>query len=420
MHPSQGNAANGRSIREQVRRVVDPTGKQFMMLAAIDASQDLQGWLSTLDREVAGQFAAMAGMRIEHAQLLRSMEDALELLVPRGWAPFSMNTGVVDHAVKLIRSGRGGEADALLADQWEDGHLTRQACSRVSVMGAGEGESGYHALFQQRARLLRKAEEHHRAGRYDASIPLVHAQMEGLVIDLASGKKFFTKGPQKADLVDPTQLVGMEACLTTLQTIFGEGAGATQAAGSLSRHAIAHGRELAYDTRENSAKTWSVMHALVQWAQPLAQREAQRLRRQREESNAGKDDVDERGRRLDDREFRETRYMFRKLLTSAMPRLARRQIDQRALVGDIYKPQDFIQAGLPGEPGIHTTVSAGGAVVSFWRATPSGWVLGAAVGVTERGFDEWLYSGPTPPVGSPHDSLEPWGNAFDTPPDWRS
>lgn len=264
MHPAKGSQNGANSIREQVRRAVDPTGKQSMMLAAIDASSDLYGWLSTLDREVAGQFASMAAMREDYVELFRSMEDALEVLVPRGWAPFNMDSAAVNSAVALVRSGHLAEADALLADQWEDGRLTSQVCSRVSTMGAGEGETEYHGLFQQRARLLRKAHEHHQAGRYDASIPLLHAQIEGLVIDLSSGKKFFTKGQQKANLVNPTQLVSIEACLSTLQAIFGEGAGETQAAGSLSRHAIAHGRELAYDTRENSAKTWSVIHALVQ------------------------------------------------------------------------------------------------------------------------------------------------------------
>lgn len=391
-----------------------------MMFAAIDAAPDIYGWLSTLDREVAGQFASMAARKGEYVELLRSMEDALEVLVPRGWAPFNMDSAVVASAVAMVRSGRPAEADALLASQWEDGRLTGQVCSRVSVMGAGEGEHSYHDLFKQRARLLRKAHEHHQAGRYDASIPIIHAQIEGLVIDLSSGKKFFTKGPQKANLINPTQLVSIEACLSTLQAIFGEGAGETQAAGSLSRHAIAHGRELAYDTKENSAKTWSVIHALVQWAQPLAQQEAQRLRRDREAKNAGIDGVNEKGQRTDNREFRETRAMLRKLLTPAMAQLSQHGAVQRAIIGDLYSAKDFQQAGLPADPGIEMRRSADGKTIWFWRTTVSGWVLGAAVGLTGQGFDEWLYSGPTPPMESPTEAPALWGNAFDTPADWRS
>lgn len=420
MQSAEGSQGSTSSIREQVRRAVDPTGKQSMMLAAIDAAPDLYGWLSTLDREVAGQFASMAARKDEYVELLRSMEDALEVLVPRGWAPFNMDSAVVASAVALVRSGRPAEADALLAGQWEDGRLTSQVCSRVSVMGAGEGEHAYHDLFKQRARLLRKAHEHHQAGRYDASIPIIHAQIEGLVIDLSSGKKFFTKGPQKANLNNPTQLVSIEACLSTLQAIFGEGVGETQAAGSLSRHAIAHGRELAYDTRENSAKTWSVIHALVQWAQPLAQQEAQRLRRDREAQNAGVDGANENGQRIDNREFRETRAMLRKLLTPAMAQLSQQGALRRAIIGDLYRAKDFQQAGLPADPGIEMRRSADGKIIWFWRATVSGWVLGAAVGLTGQGFDEWLYSGPTPPLESPNEAPALWGNAFDTPADWRS
>lgn len=80
-------------------------------------------------------------------------------------------------------------------------------------------------------------------------------------------------------MIDPVQLVGVEACLATLQKVLGEGVNQMQRAGSLSQHGVAHGRELAYDTRVNSAKYWSVLDALVQWARPLAQQEAARLRR---------------------------------------------------------------------------------------------------------------------------------------------
>lgn len=412
-------ATSGLSIREQVRNVVDPTGKQFMMLAALDAIPDLHSWLATLDREVAGQFASMAGLRHEHAHLVHSMEDALEVLVPRGWAPFNMKTDIVGRAVDLVRQGLITEADELLADQWEDGHLIDQTCVDVSMMGAGEGKTAYHLLFQQRARLLRKAKDHHEAGRYEASIPLLHAQMEGLVIDLVPGKKFFTQGWQKADMIDPTQLVGMEACLAALQMVFGESTGETQTAGSLSRHAIAHGRELAYDTRTNSAKTWSVMHALVQWARPLAKIEAENLRKQQEAQNAGLDGRDADGRRLDRREFNETKRMLRKLLTGAMPRLKSGEITERTLVGDIYTSHDFIKAGLPADHGIQTLLSVDTKTISFWRATPSGWIIGAAVGATEHGFQEWLYSGAIEPSVTPENHPQIWGKPFETPADWR-
>lgn len=152
----------------------------------------------------------------------------------------------------------------------------------------------------------------------------------------------------------------------------------------------------------------------------MAQQEAQRLRREREAKNAGIDGVNENGQRIDTREFRETRAMLRKLLTPAMAQLSQKGNVQRAIIGDLYRAKDFQQAGLPADPGIAMRRSADGKIIWFWRTTVSGWVLGAAVGLSEHGFDEWLYSGPTPPMESPAEASALWGKAFDTPADWTS
>lgn len=411
------------TLRAQIRCAVDPTGKRFELIEAIESSPELPAWLSTLKEGLSEQWAQLGGLSAEYRTRLKSLEDALRLLVPRGWAPLHMDTASVSQAVKLVRAGRGDEADELLSDQWEGkgSWRTRQVYSRVSVLGAGEGQPGYHGLFKERARLILKAKEHHEAGRYEASIPLLQNQMEGIVADVAKGKNFFSQHPnKKADLIDPMQLIGVEACLPTLQKILGEGVNQTQTAGSLSRHGVAHGRELAYDTRGNSAKYWSVLDALVQWARPLAQQEAERLRRERESAAAGIEGVDENGRRIDGREFRETKTMLRKLLTPAMNQLASEGRPRRELVGGGYTSADFVKVGLPADPAIHTEISSDGKVIWFWRTTISGWVLGAAVGINEQGFDEWLYSGPTPPLTCPRDAPETWGRSYDTPPDWTS
>lgn len=41
-------------------------------------------------------------------------------------------------------------------------------------------------------------------------------------MDVTGGKKFFTRGRQKADVTDPSQLVSITACLAALQTKYGE------------------------------------------------------------------------------------------------------------------------------------------------------------------------------------------------------
>lgn len=174
----------------------------------------------------------------------------------------------------------------------------------------------------------------------------------------------------------------------------------THAAGSLSRHGILHGRELAYDTRVNSAKTWSVVDAVLHWALPQSRALADARRAARQAANAGSCET-EQGRRVDDREIAETRDVLRLLGTSAMgwPRQRGRFRDD--LVGAAYDAKDFTTRGLPADPGIATDVSADGQAVAYWRETVSGWVLGLAMTWDGEHFGEYLFAGEDSPAGVP-------------------
>lgn len=310
-------APYARSIREQIRNAVDPRGEHLPLIDAISNAQQVPAWLNVLSGRVGQQLEDLAKLSEGYQELFASMEDAATHLVPRGWAPFSMNSDKVKEAVRLVGQDRGAEADELLAGEWDEWRIGR-ICSRVRVMGAGHRQRDYEELFHQRARLLTLARDHHLKGSYEASVPLVHAQMEGIVMDVTGGKKFFTMSNQRADLVEPAKLVGVECCLAALQSVFGQSVPETQTSGSLSRHGIAHGRELAYDTRINSAKSWSVLDALVEWALPLAEAEAAQREAELQRANAGSTAVDASGRRLDDREFRATRDALWKLHSSSM------------------------------------------------------------------------------------------------------
>jgi hypothetical protein len=191
-----------------------------------------------------------------------------------------------------------------------------------------------------------------------------------------------------------------------------------QREGSLSRHAVLHGRELAYDTRVNSAKTWSVLDAVVHWALPQSRALADARRAERQAASAGSQDTDERGRRVDDREVAETRDVLRLLQTSAMGWHRQRRRFRDDLVGGVYGSEDFTRRGLPTEPGVETRVRADGQAVAYWRATASGWVLGLALVADGGRFTEHLHAGEEPPAGLPGEPGSAWGAPFDTPPDW--
>lgn len=409
---------SGANIRNQVWRAADPSGQTRALINAAVHSTDNPVWLARLGVDTTAAWDQLHIRGIEYRGLIEGIESAIRVLVPRGWAVMSMQTEAIQNAVHLTQSDRAEEADELLADQWEGegGWRTKRVCERVGVMGANDPV--LDRLFQERARLLRLAKGHHESGHYEASIPLLQAQLEGIVMDVTGGKKFFTKARQKADLVDPAQLVSIEAGLGALQATYGEDVSETQTEGSLSRHGVAHGRELAYDTRVNSAKTWSVLDALVEWARPRAKELVIARKAEKHAARVGSQEVSEAGRRIDDREFSETQDMLRLLATSAMGWHRKRKCFRTDLVGGIYKTTDFTKKGLPAEHEVHEQVSEDGHQVMYWRRTISGWVLGVCLTVQDGNFREHLFAGPTPPKGMPAQHGDDWGEPFSMLPDW--
>lgn len=408
------------SIRDQVWRAADPTGKTRALIdAAADGGEGVPVWLRRVGLDVRGTWERLVGVSAEYRESVEAIEAAVRVLVPRGWAVTNMNTEAVRRAVDAAEAGRGDDADDLLVEQWDGEGAWRleRACKRVSVMGAGDEELS--RLFRERARLLALAKEHHLHARYDASVPLLQAQLEGIAMDVTGGRKFFTKRPGKAaDLVDPDDLASIEACLAALQATYGVDVSETQTRGSLSRHGVLHGRELAYDTRVNSAKTWSVMDGLVHWAVPRARDLVGARRADRQARNAGSQETDDRGRRIDDREFAESRDVLRLLQTSAMGWHRQRGSFRQDLVDGVYGGADFTRMGLPTNHGVSERVRADGQEVMYWRCTASGWVLGLALRSDGESFEEHLYAGPQAPAGLPSEDGSCWGSPFDTPPDW--
>lgn len=222
---------DGPSIRDQVWRAADPSGQTRALINAAVHTSGAPDWLARLGMDMDFSVSQLRTVGVEYRRSIEEIEAAIRVLVPRGWAVLTMQTEAITKAVHLVQSARAEEADELLADQWDgDGAWrTMHVCKRVQVMGANDLELEH--LFRERARLLRLAKEHHEAGHYEASIPLLQAQLEGIVMDVTGGKKFFTRTNQKADLVEPSKLVSIESGLAALQATYGQGVSETQAKG---------------------------------------------------------------------------------------------------------------------------------------------------------------------------------------------
>jgi hypothetical protein len=123
---------------------------------------------------------------------------------------------------------------------------------------------------------------------------------------------------------------------------------------------------------------------------------------------AGVDGEDDEGRRLDQREFNETKDALRALATAEMGWYRNR--------GGHYRPEllvilqsRFEGSGLPSGHGISLQVAQDGQSWWAWRRTVTGWCF--AIGAAGPPPDEWLYDGPEPPPGPPgHDAV--WGNRW--------
>lgn len=119
--------------------------------------------------------------------------------------------------------------------------------------------------------------------------------------------------------------------------------------------------------------------------------------------NAGVDGDDD-GRRLDQREFAETKKALQWLATMQMGWYQNR--------GDRYRPEllDMLDPdGLPEDHGIHLSVSNDGQAWWAWRRTVTGWCF--AIGASDAPPDQWLYDGADPPNGVPGEDPA-WGDRW--------
>ena len=112
---------------------------------------------------------------------------------------------------------------------------------------------------------------------------------------------------------------------------------------------------------------------------------------------AGIDGTDSEGRRLDQREFKETTKALRWLATCHMGHYRRRNRydpELLALLGD-----GFARHGLANEHGIGMKVSEDGQAWFAYRRTITGWCF--AIGAAGPPPDQWEYDGQDPPRGFP-------------------
>ena len=402
----------------QVRDIVGAMASTFDLTRVVGelrrrrqapAAADIDEWRSLLADPLA-RFAlrTLAGDTVDRmADLLTSESDLVTVVAraigefsARGWAASSaIPVDVYRQALRAHDQGDSWEAveDLLEAGWAASGSLDRLA-ARIGILGAADDD--LREIAQYRARLIEKAWEHHSNGSYEASIPIVLAQIDGITHDATTspqepkGRTFFSlRGRRKAEVVDDETLAGINEALPVVRKWFSTEYATTATGGTPNRHGVLHGRELTYDTRTNSIKCFVLLLAVWEWANRKLAAEAGRRKADRYAEHAGSDDVDANGWRLDRRGFTDTRLALKNLdlAQTTYHRLHGSYATIDELMGDSLAKMLLQDA-------TDLTVHIGGD--GWWasRTSVSGWAF--AIGRTPSS-ELWFFDDADPPTAPP-------------------
>lgn len=231
--------------------------------------------------------------------------EGMALFAQLGWA--MCGRWHQEGTFRVLRQVSNGlsveELDEAITELWNNENHTWLKHAAAPMRRWANSHYPLKQIIWDRVTLIEKAIEHHFAGAYEASIPILLAQIEGLSQDLTK-KSFFTKRNNDPYLDDET-VAGMETNLPVVRTLFSEDVEPTGHYGKVSRHGVLHGRDLGYATRVNSTKTIVLVAALAEYFPKIADDISTHQRRQYEESVAGSAEIDEHGRLVDDRHIPE-------------------------------------------------------------------------------------------------------------------
>lgn len=347
----------------------------------------------------------MVELVTERNQQLLATARAMEVMARIGWAPSAqMPRAAIAAAVGGMTSGvSDGDLDLVLEEAWMESPILASTATRVGTLGAADDD--LRELAQQRSRLLSQAWKHHERGEYAASIPIVLAQIDGITHDATTspsrpaGVSLFSASRNvDAAVADDETVAGMNAALPTVRDWFFDSAVTTSVRGALNRHAVLHGRELAYDSRRNSVKAFVLLLAVWEWANRKLAHEADRRKQTRYDQHAGSDAIDENGWRNDRRGFSATREVLRQLA------IAHRSFTQRhertAALAELKS--DIVTKLLVEAPeSIEHRLEANG---TWWagRQSEAGWVfaIGAVPGDDHTYYADSDTMPAAPPPGS--------------------
>lgn len=229
---------------------------------------------SNLENPVLIAFASLLGVDLESAR--RASREALASLDALAAAPAvlgQLGWAVVDRlpsetygrAVAMVADGANpARIDGLLTTEWNRDRGVRLHGTYGPLHWLYAGDDG-HETAAARGRLLDRALTHHRARRYEASILILLTQIDGITFDMTGNNESFFYDGERLPYEHTASVAGLPGNLAAVRSQLKVDGFAVSRAGLWQRHPILHGRELAYDTRINSTKTWALLCAVIEW-----------------------------------------------------------------------------------------------------------------------------------------------------------
>lgn len=209
------------AVERDIFRRLDPGGELGEMLRAFEP---LIGSLlgRAILRVLNVDLNEAQRLLSEPNELIHSMTEAIAVFAPANWAPSSqVPVEPYRSALTLYRRTHDlAAAEATLVEAWNEPRRLRILLR--SLIGIGANHEPLQEKFRLRWRLIDKALRHHEAGAYEASVPIVLAQIDGIVWDLAEGQAGFFSG-NPSFLVDEVTIAGLPEGLNVLRKLTNRG-----------------------------------------------------------------------------------------------------------------------------------------------------------------------------------------------------
>lgn len=381
---------------EQKAFIENPIIRGFAGLVGVDLS-DLEKTLRDNDRENLAWLRAAEFTRF-------------------GWTPSARgpHRHAYVEAIEVWDTTQDSAAvDECLTRWWND----REMVYLKAAVGPMTALAGRHKptrdILLARDRLVRRALDHHAKGQYEASVMILLAQIDGLVLDFTNDEfGFFIKAKEEYFEDDET-VVGMQLVLRQVWNAISRPVFDSSESDEFLRHGILHGRLLGFGTQANSTKAIVLLGGVIEYLGPVARMETERRQIQVEARWAGSDEVDAEGRRKDRRGFVETRDSLRWLAVRESNEHRQHGVYRGDLLGMFPKGVKF--GTLARRDAIHLTVADDRQSWWAWAKTDSDFCFGIAG--SDGQIPNRYYAGVAPP--SAPDNDDRWTDHVHEPPDWE-